>query len=740
VSWDKSQNWQFIPNLPVGLFYHVNYDMSYPYIVCGGMQDNYDWCGPSASRHRAGIMNYDWYQIQGGDGFVAIPDRRDSRWVYTESQDGNITRRNRITGESKAIRPNAQNVSPAPAAGESYRFHWDTPMIVSPNDPGLLIVAANKVFTSRDRGDSWSVISPDLTTQLSRDTVVTMGVRGSEIRNSTNDGISQYPAIVSLAESPKQAGVFYTGTDDGLVHVSRDGGKTWQNITKNLPGFPAGAYVSEVVPSAFDAATVYVTVDHHRQNDFKPYMWVSNDFGQTFRSMVGNLTGEVVRTLTEDQRNRDVLYIGTETGIFLSLDRGRSWSRLKANFPSVRVDEITLHPRDNAMLVATHGRAIWILDHLEPIQEYTAAQAVDAKLFSVPGALQWKMKDDRNDEFWGHQTFIGENPPEAAVIQYFLKSPATDPKIRITDALNRPVRELAIPAAKNVAGIQTVCWDMRGEPITMPDEGGRGGAGAGGGRGGAPGGGRGGNPAVPGVPVPIPTAGYLPADPCAGPGGGGGGRGGFGGGGGIGGPAPFVVPGTYTVALVAGGKVVESKPMKVVGDPDVKFAAGEAERYNTIVADLHNMQRRAVNVAAALNTLHPQMADVAKKVSENSAIPANVKTQFESLNKDYEAVRKKFGVPTNAPPAAAGRGGGGGGRGGPPVDPENVLARASTLKNAAQGIWEPLSPSMSRTYTDVKLALPKAITDANALLTRAATVSTALKRYDITLTVPPVPR
>jgi len=207
----------------------------------------------------------------------------------------------------------------------------------------------------------------------------------------------------------------------------------------------------------------------------------------------------------------------------------------------------------------------------------------------------------------------------------------------------------------------------------------------------------------------------------------------------LGGPAPFVAPGTYTVALTSGGKTLDSKTMRVVGDPDVKFAAGEAERYNTVVNDLHSIQRRGVAVASALNALYPQMADVAKKVTESSA-PANVKAQFESLNKDLDAVRKKFGVPIATAPAGGRGGGGGGGRGGGGPDPDNVLAKTSTLKTQIAGIWEAPSPSLMRQYTDVKLAMPKAITEANAVLAKASTVSAALKRYDITLTVPPAPK
>ncbi|MEP7383623.1 MAG: hypothetical protein ABI910_18200, partial [Gemmatimonadota bacterium] len=459
VSYDMSRTWTFIPNLPVGLFYHVGYDMEIPYNVCGGMQDNYNWCGPSASRMSRGIMNYDWFQVLGGDGFVAIPDVRDARIIYTESQDGNIIRRNKLTGESRSIRPTVFNVVNS-TKGESYRFHWDTPLLQSPNDPGVLLTAANRVFRSRDRGDSWEAVSPDLTKNVNRDSIITMGLKGSDIVIARNDGISQWPSIVALAESPRQPGVLYAGTDDGTVSLSRNGGQTWQDITSRLPGFPPGdAFVSKIVPSRFDAGTVYIAVDNHRLNDYETYMWVSTDFGATFRSTSGNLRGENVRTLTEDLKNRDVLYIGTETGIFLSLDRGGSWRRLRANLPTVRVDELTIHPRDNALLVATHGRALWILDHLEPIQEHASLQGTTSRLVTPGFTLQWKSKDDRNDEFWGHQFFTGENPSFEAVIPLYVGTPLVKPTLRITDAGGRVVRALDIPDSRNKVGLQTMCWD-----------------------------------------------------------------------------------------------------------------------------------------------------------------------------------------------------------------------------------------------------------------------------------------
>jgi photosystem II stability/assembly factor-like uncharacterized protein len=736
-SYDRSKTWIWLPNLPVGLFYHVGYDMSYPFNVCGGMQDNYDWCGPSAVRSNGGIAGDKWATIQGGDGFVAIIDQRDPRIVYSETQDGNMMRHNKVTGESKSIRPSPQNVTPTPPEDTRYRWNWDTPMIFSPHDPGTLYVAAQMVFRSTDRGDSWTAISPDLTTNANRDDIVTMGVKGSDIRIQKDDGISAWPTIVSLAESPKQAGLLYTGTDDGVVSVSKDGGKTWdKTLADRMPGFPKGAWVSEVVPSRYDAGTVYVTVDAHRLADYDTHMWVSSDFGATFRSLNGNLSGQAIKTLTEDQRNPDVLYVGAETGIFLSLDRGKSWQRLKANFPDVRVDEITLHPRDNAMIIATHGRALWILDHLEPIQEYTQAQtsAADATLFTIPTALEWKSMNDRNEEFWGHQYFMGENPPFDAVIQFDLKKAENDVTLKITDAAGKPVRELAVPPDRLEPGIETTCWDLRVEPIPTSGGGGAGrgargggGAGAAGAAGGRGFGGRGNHP-IEGVPAPQPEPGFDAVNPCGR--GGGRGGGGFGGRGG-GNAGPYVMPGSYNVALLVGGKTVGSKPMKVVMDPAIQMTDAQQKRYNDILMDLHELQGRGTQVTDAFNPLYTQMTEVAAKVKD-AKLPTSVRTDFDALNKEFDAIRPKFGVP---PPAGGGRGRGGfGGRGG--FDPNDLVARAGQVKGEIMAFWEMPSDALVKQYTDVRTSLTRAIADANAFLLKAMTMSQTLKKYDITLTVP----
>jgi photosystem II stability/assembly factor-like uncharacterized protein len=728
ISYDKSQTYRFLWNLPVGLFYHVGYDMEQPYNVCGGMQDNYNWCGPSTSRNSNGIYSHEWFQVQGGDGFVAIPDLLDSRIIYSESQDGNITRKNKTTGEGKNIRPNAANATGL-ARGEALRWHWDTPLMISPNNPRVLLAAANRVFRSTDRGDSWTAISPDLTTKANRDTIETMGLKGADTRIARNDGISQWPAIVSLAEHPKAVGVYYAGTDDGNVSMTRDGGKTWDNITSRLSGFPKNGFVSEIVPSKFDLNTVYVTVDNHRENDYTGYIWVSNDAGKTFRSITGALSGEVVRTLTEDTRNANVLYAGTESGIFVTLDKGQSWRRLKGNLPMVRVDEITLHPRDNAMIVATHGRAIWILDDIGPIQEYAAAAAgaSEGKLFSIPDALQRKTKSDLNEGFWGHEFFVGENKPTDAVISYYLKAPLANAMLRITDSAGRKVREIAIPAARNAAGIQMVCWDQRTDPITGgPNPG----AGAPGGRGGRGGAGGGNAPAFPQQAEP----GYMAANPCGGAGGGGGGgRGG-------GNPAAgvYVVPGKYTVALVGGGKVIDTKSVQIIMDPAVKLTVAERARYNAILTDLHSMQDKGAPIAAALFTMVPQVRAIDTALATRSDVPAAVKTQWAAVKKQFETLAPKFGVPTT-PPAAQGAGGGGrggGGFGGAGAD-TSTYGRVASLKGQIGGIWETPSESLQRQYADVRLAMPRLLTEANAFLTAARAASTELAKYQLTLSVPP---
>jgi len=719
-SYDQGKTWMFVPNLPVGLFYHVSYDMATPFNVCGGMQDNYDWCGPSAVRGSQGIANHHWTTIQGGDGFVVLQDPESPRVIYSESQDGNMVRVDRVTGETMSIRPQAATGEPA------LRWHWDTPIILSPHDPKVVYTAAQKVFRSADRGLSWTAVSGDLTSDAKRDDIVTMGVKGSDIRLAKDDGIVAWPTIVSLAESPKRAGLLYAGTDDGNLQVSRDAAKSWANLYGKLPNAPKGAFVSEVVPSRFDDGTVYVTIDDHRQNNFDTYIYASNDFGQTWRSVNGDLSGEVIKTLTEDLKNPDVLYVGAETGLFVSTDRAKSWTRVRSNLPTVRIDEIVLHPRDNAMILATHGRALWILDHLEPIQEYAAAQTTtaDAKLFTPqPTAMYRRPARDRNYEFWGDQTFFGENPPQAAVISWFMRRQASEVKLKISDAAGREVREISGQTLANSgkAGLQSACWDLRMQPVAVPAGpgggfGGRQGGGAGGGGAGG-GGGRGGQQTV----SPFGAG-------CNAGGGGFGGFGGFGGGGNS--PGPFVLPGIYHVSLVVDGKAVDTKPLRVLDDPEMALTSVERKKLFDMAIEMQELQKRGADVVNALTPLNTKVTELANQVSESTDIPADVKASFDQLRKDLTGMMPKFVQ------QGGGRGGGGAaagvGRGGAAND--NVMAQVAQAKTGLMGGMWPGEQTI-KAYNDSKAKMPKAIAEANALIATAQTLSTALTKYNITLPV-----
>ena len=702
-SWDMAKTWVFIPNLPVGLFYHVSVDMATPFNICGGMQDNYDWCGPSQVRGAVGIANHHWATVQGGDGFVVLQDPRDNRVIYSESQDGNLTRVDRLTNESISIRPQP------PTGEERYRWHWDTPMIISPHDPAVVYVGANRVFRAPDRGLTFTPISPDLTSNIDRDTIVTMGLKGSDIKISKDDGISAWGTIVALAESPKTAGLLYAGTDDGHLQVTKDGGKAWTDVYGKFPGAPQGGFVSRIAPSRYDAGTVYATIDDHRQGNFATYIYVSKDYGQSWTSLNGNLKDVVIKAITEDPKNPDVLYAGAETGLYVSVDRGASWSRPAWNLPNVRVDEILIHPRDNAMVLATHGRAIWVLDHVEPIQEYAAARNTEAKLFTPPPSSMFRRPArDRNYEFWGNQVFYGENPPQAAVISYFTKAKPSSLALKISDATGREVRTIDVPAASLKAGIDAACWDLRVEPIEAPD--------TGNGRG-QRGGGRGQQPSD---DEPREPFGYG----CGGGGGGGGGRGGFGGGAS---PGPYVLPGSYNVALVVDGKTIETRPLRVAGDPEVVLTDAQRKQLYDMGMEMHELQRRATEAAAGVASLNRQITDLSKQIADKADMPADVKASFDSLKAATSALAPKLPLA-----GGGGRGGGGGGRGGGDT---SVMGKITQAKNGMMGGMWPTSMTTTA-YADARTEGPKTISEANGLFAQAATVSASLAKYDLKLDVP----
>jgi photosystem II stability/assembly factor-like uncharacterized protein len=532
ISWDQGKTWDSVKTMATALPYVVSADMRRPYYVYVGLQDNGSWGGPSAVRGRGGIMNSHWFGIGGGDGFYTAVDPTDHNIVITESQDGATNRYNLAEGgRGRSIRPSAgggrggrggrgggqpaaaanaeaaagaaAEAAPAPPTqvggqggrgggapnvlnavpGDQYRFNWNTPVIMSPHNPKIVWLGGNRLFKSYNQGDTW-VASEDLTKKIDRATISVMEVPGNITQLSKNDGVVNYSTIITISESPVMPGVVWAGTDDGNVQVSRDGGMTFTEVGKNLPGLPANNlhWISRVEASHFDQGTAYVAVDGHRSDDLKPYVFATRDFGRTFQNISANLPqfGNV-QVVREDTKNPDLLFVGTEFGLFVSLDRGKSWQPFMNNYPTVRTDDILIHPRDNDLIVATHGRSVWIADDITPLQQLTpAVRSADAALFDIRPVIAWLNDQQNNQQVTGQKVFIGENAPRGAAISYYLKSAASgDVKITITDGTGRVIRTLDGP---KTAGINRVMWNLA--PTPAQGQGGGFGGGGGGGRGG----------------------------------------------------------------------------------------------------------------------------------------------------------------------------------------------------------------------------------------------------------------
>ena len=652
ISYDRSKTYVWLNNLPVGQFYHVAYDMQTPFLVCGGLQDNNTWCGPSAVRNEWGIANDDWFIIGGGDGFVGLVDPSNPRIMYAESQDGNMNRVDRLTNERTSIRPE-------PLPGEkAYRWNWDTPLRISPHNPATVFVAANRVFRSTDRGHSWTAISPDLTLQIDRDTLQLMGVKGKDVTVARNDGVGSFGNMVTFEESRAKAGLYWAGSDDGQINVSRDAGATWMNVTAKVPGLPKWTYVSRVEPSRFAEGTVYATFDGHRLGDFGTYVYSSADFGATWTPITGDLPkGEVARTITEDHKNVDVLYLGTESGLWFSYDRGKHWVPVRGRFPTVPVYEFAIHPRDNALLVATHGRAIWILDDLTPFQEYSRAVATSGHVFSNPGVTQRKSSSERMRDFEGDMKYLGKNPERGAVVNYWIPTGGTSATLTITDGAGQTVREVKSDStSKPQAGFNALGWDLRVQPNRAPKLG----TGAAGG-------------------------------------------GGFFSGGNDG---PLVLPGTYTARLTLDGKAVGSTTIAVRGDPEITIADADRKTYFDLQVELHRLHAQANETAEKLVEANDQLNAIRERMRDSTKASAAERTTWREFITPFDSARRAFGVA------------GGGGFGGPP----NMRTLASGLKGQLMAATALPTATQIRRIEALRVDLPKAIAEANAVLARVGEV------------------
>jgi photosystem II stability/assembly factor-like uncharacterized protein len=625
MSYDGGRSWDYVNNIPLGQFYEVAFDMQKPYHICGGLQDNNSWCGPSATTSTRGIANDDWSTVGGGDGFYAQVDPVDPNIVYAESQDGNLLRRDLRTGESRSIRPLEDN-DKAPR----YRFQWNSPVMISAHDRNTIYYGGNHLFKSTDRGDTWERLGPDLTTGIERDKQAILGKVPDKDTLSRHDGVQQFPCITSISESPKRAGVIWAGTDDGNVQVTRDAGKTWHNVAANVPGVRKGAYVSRVVASAHNEGTAYLTFDNHRSDDFAAYIYMTTNYGDSWTRISTGIPAEAgtIHVLREHPRNANLLFAGAEFGLFVSFNHGSNWERMKNGLPTVPVDDIAIHPRDNDLILGTHGRSIWIMDDITPLEQMSESMlASDVQLFDMRPGIEWRMANNKGAT--GHKEYLAANPPYGVIVNYYVKNKleGRNPvKITVTDKAGNKIRELTGAAE---AGINRVNWDLRYDTPVRAEPGQAGAA-----EGGPEAAGEGGGPGV-----------------------GGRGAGGAGGGGCFGffSRGPLVDPGEYTVAISAAGKNA-SKTVIVEEDPRVSMSAEDRAKRRQAIATLYAMAREADNARrkiVALRTSLTSLTDGWKRPG-GPHVPDAVKSAAEDLLAKVKAAIGTFEVERTGQLGAAG--------------------------------------------------------------------------------------
>ena len=550
ISYDGGINYHIFRNVVLSQFYQINYDDRDPYFVCGGLQDNGNWCGPSRSK-AGSILTDDWFTVSGGDGFYTVPVPGKPHIIYSNSQGGYFTVTDTRTGRARSIPPYPRMIG---SVGQGmfrakYRFNWDAPIHISPHDANVTYWGGNVLFRSKDEFYTFDIISPDLTNAEPHKLLDS----GGEIYLD-NTAAEFHATILTVAESPREKGVIWVGTDDGNVQVTRNDGGAWTKVNARIPGFPAESWVGKIDASNHVNGRAYITVDQHRLNDFKPHVFRCDDYGQRCENLSAGLPqDDYVVVVREDPKNPDVLYAGMERGLQVSLDAGKSWHDFRLNLPRVSVRDIKIHPRENDIIVATHGRGVWILDDIAAVQNLATAMTSDVTLFDVHRATRWESWD--KDSNLGASTWLGENPPAGAMINYYLKAdaPATGAgavTLTITDAAGTVVNRMT---SRGRAGVNRVLWDLTwANPAGLA---------AGGGRGGRGGGAR------------------LPA-----------------------------VPGKYTVTVSAAGKTL-SKPLELRGDPDVNLPVADYQAQFDAAKKARDLAVRATQLVTTVDDLTQQVTN-----------------------------------------------------------------------------------------------------------------------------------
>jgi photosystem II stability/assembly factor-like uncharacterized protein len=569
TSYDGGNRWMKSDNLPVSQFYHVTVDDKDPYQVYGGLQDNSSWVGDSG--YPGGITNSRWENLWGGDGFWAWPDPADpENYAYVEALGGNIGRVNRHTLEGRDIQPKSD--SP-----EKLRFNWNTPVEVSPNEKGTIYIGAQYLFRSRDHGQSWEKISPDLSTgDPNKQKQEESG--GITVDNSAAE---MHTTIYSISESPKRAGLIWVGTDDGNVQVTRDGGKTWTNVVRNVKGLPPASWVSWVEASKFNEGEAFAAFDRHTFGDMNPYVYRTTDYGKSWTRIVSPEQGVrgYVHTIVQDPVKPNLLFAGTEFGLWISIDGGVRWAQFKgSDFPAVAVRHITVQPRDNDLVLATHGRGIWIIDDITPLR------ALDDHVMAQPAAflpsrpIQQRIQANGG---WaeGDAKFTGENPRDGAVINYYEPSRHIFGKLKI-EILDDSGKVIdTVPASKR-PGINRVVWNMR-------------------------------------APAPrTPAAAQLAFNSAQG---------------------PRYLPGTYTVRMTKAGQVYTTR-INVGLDRRATFTLADRKAQFEAAEQVSALFGRMTDLVARINAVRVGAGQRAQGLPEGDALRA----RLEALEQKADVLRKEI--------------------------------------------------------------------------------------------------
>ena len=627
-SHDRGATWHFKSNLPVPQFYDITTDNATPfYNVYGGTQDNYSFGGPSRTRSASGIVNSDWFVTQGGDGFRSQVDPEEPNTIYAESQQGGLVRFDKRTGERMGIQPQV-------GRGEDpLRWNWDAPFIISPHSHTRLYFAADKLFRSDDRGDSWKVVSGQLSRALDRDKLPVMGKVWGIDAVAKNASTAFFGNASTLAESPKKEGLIYVGTDDGLIQITEDGGKNWRRVEK-LPEVPELAYVSRIVASNHDANTVYVAIENHQNADFKPYLFKSTDAGRTWISIKSNLPANgPVWAIAEDHVNPNLLFVGNEFGLFFTIDGGQKWIQLRGGLPTIQVRDLAIQKRENDLVLGTFGRGIYILDNYTPLRLLKPEMLrQDGLLFPVKDALMYIQSQPlggRGKSFQGESFYTAENPPFGATFTYYLKEDLKTKKTKrqdadrdaqrrnsaitlpsssdlraeeeeeapaviftITDSSGRVVRRLTGPIT---AGMQRVSWDLRYPAPSLP-------------------------------PPPNPES----EDPFSD------------------GPAgPLVMPGAYKVSVAkrvdgAFTSLGQAQEFQVTVEGQDRMSPSDRTALVEFQQKVARLQRAVQGAQATANSLKPRLAAIRRALLETPAAPEKLLDDAAALDKRTNQILRAF--------------------------------------------------------------------------------------------------